>query len=348
MELCGFTSIEQKGMDSPEAYESLQGVCRDYGSDIFLEKGKERVLSHEVTHVAQQKRGLVRPTEWVDGAPLNRAPDLERAADGGTVPAGPALPGGQVPVLQLHPEVKVVGSNGKEWVKQLKSAADIMDVLKGGGYEYARLPEGCMEKVFSQLLQKEAYYGSAATLAHSVELLLVKLLEQNEYDQWLREIDPVLRSKTYPKEGKRSHKGHLIKHEAKPLAKTKGRLQGGYIDLYHGSKKGLKELLPAQPDFRDGKVDPSKDGFLSVASKKSGITWCRDGSCYHIRLTEEELKNLQFREYGGAGELRTRFPVPIFAEEPLEERRPVVVPQRPAAGGRTAKIIVPQIPSRKK
>lgn len=111
-----------------------------YGSDIFLEKGKERVLSHEVTHVAQQKRGLVRPTEWVDGAPLNRAPDLERAADGGTVPAGPALPGGQVPVLQLHPEVKVVGSNGKEWVKQLKSAADIMDVLKGGGYEYARLP----------------------------------------------------------------------------------------------------------------------------------------------------------------------------------------------------------------
>lgn len=53
-----------------------------FGSDIFLETGKENLLLHQMTHVAQQKKGLVRPTEWVDGMPLNTSPELEGAADG--------------------------------------------------------------------------------------------------------------------------------------------------------------------------------------------------------------------------------------------------------------------------
>ena len=46
----------------PAKYGADAFAC---GSDIFLQAGKEDLLSHEVTHVAQQKKGLVHPTEQI-------------------------------------------------------------------------------------------------------------------------------------------------------------------------------------------------------------------------------------------------------------------------------------------
>ena len=42
--------------------------------------GQERHLTHELTHVAQQKQGIVRPTTYINGLPVNDSPALERSA----------------------------------------------------------------------------------------------------------------------------------------------------------------------------------------------------------------------------------------------------------------------------
>ena len=56
-----------------------------YGTDIFVGPGQENLLSHEMTHVAQQKLGQVRPTGMEHGMAVNRSPALEHSADLGTV-----------------------------------------------------------------------------------------------------------------------------------------------------------------------------------------------------------------------------------------------------------------------
>ena len=57
-----------------------------YGTDVFIRPGQEKLLNHEMTHVAQQKLGQVRPTGVEHGIAVNRSPVLEHSADMGTVP----------------------------------------------------------------------------------------------------------------------------------------------------------------------------------------------------------------------------------------------------------------------
>lgn len=56
-----------------------------YGADIFIGPGQEELLNHEMTHVAQQKMGQVRPTGMEHGLAVNRSPALEHSADTGAV-----------------------------------------------------------------------------------------------------------------------------------------------------------------------------------------------------------------------------------------------------------------------
>ena len=57
-----------------------------YGTDVFIRPGQEKLLNHEMTHVAQQELGQVRPTGIEHGMAVNRSPVLEHSADMGTVP----------------------------------------------------------------------------------------------------------------------------------------------------------------------------------------------------------------------------------------------------------------------
>lgn len=50
------------------------------GTQVHIGPGQERHLLHELGHVIQQKRGLVRPTTWINGLPVNDSPELERSA----------------------------------------------------------------------------------------------------------------------------------------------------------------------------------------------------------------------------------------------------------------------------
>ena len=53
------------------------------GNQVHIGPGQERHLRHELGHVVQQKQGIVRPTTWINGLPVNDSPELEHAANVG-------------------------------------------------------------------------------------------------------------------------------------------------------------------------------------------------------------------------------------------------------------------------
>lgn len=48
---------------------------------VHIGPGQERHLRHELGHVVQQKQGIVRPTTYINGLPVNDSPSMERTAD---------------------------------------------------------------------------------------------------------------------------------------------------------------------------------------------------------------------------------------------------------------------------
>lgn len=70
-----------------------------YGNHIFLGPGQEELLSHELGHTIQQKRGIVQPQGTEHGFPVNNDPSLEKKADDGNV-CGSPLTNSTVPVVQ--------------------------------------------------------------------------------------------------------------------------------------------------------------------------------------------------------------------------------------------------------
>lgn len=318
--------------DEPARYDA---DAFTYGSEIFVECGQEQYLPHELGHVAQQKMGLVQPTEQVDGAPLNRSPALERAADSGRVPAGAPQLGSQVPVLQLHPKIRV-RKNAEEKAQELESPQEIWAILHKRGFQYPEMPEGSLDQAIDTMLKEDQNtYASADSLAAALEKQMRKVLQDEKYYDWLTKDDKILGGegvKGYRldpnanesenkkvRDARQKHLENLIKHEAKPLARTKRLVdEDGYIHLYHGSRTKLKEIQPAEPSFRDGKIDPSKDGFISVSTTTSGATPAKQGEAYHIKLTKEEFEKYRFREFNGSTELRTRYSIPQII--PMEKK----------------------------
>ena len=55
------------------------------GEHVYIGPGQEGHLRHELTHVVQQKQGLVTPTGMAGGLPVSNDPELERLAENGTV-----------------------------------------------------------------------------------------------------------------------------------------------------------------------------------------------------------------------------------------------------------------------
>lgn len=53
------------------------------GNQVHVGPGQERHLKHELGHVVQQKQGIVRPTTWINGLPVNDSPLLEKDATAG-------------------------------------------------------------------------------------------------------------------------------------------------------------------------------------------------------------------------------------------------------------------------
>lgn len=51
------------------------------GTDVYLGRGNDKYLGHELGHVVQQMQGRVRATSTAGGMPLNDDPALEYEAD---------------------------------------------------------------------------------------------------------------------------------------------------------------------------------------------------------------------------------------------------------------------------
>ncbi len=93
------------------------------GTDVFMGPGQEKYLGHELTHVVQQKQGLVRSTGTVGGMPVNTSPALESAADHMQVSAAPETASAPVSGGVVQGVFKSV--DGKELSKK-----DIMTMIE--------------------------------------------------------------------------------------------------------------------------------------------------------------------------------------------------------------------------
>lgn len=58
----------------------LGALAYTQGSQVYIAQGQEKHLSHELGHVIQQKRGIVKPSFHLDGIPVNDDYRLEREA----------------------------------------------------------------------------------------------------------------------------------------------------------------------------------------------------------------------------------------------------------------------------
>ncbi len=81
------------GSQKPAA---LGALAFTQGSHIFVGPGQERHLGHELGHVVQQKRGMVRPDLHLGGVPVNASPALEGQADRWDALLSPLYRGGRV------------------------------------------------------------------------------------------------------------------------------------------------------------------------------------------------------------------------------------------------------------
>lgn len=116
---------------SPKPAE-MGALAYTQGTQVYIGPGQERHLPHELVHVAQQKRGEVRPTGRLGGVSVNDDPELERQADGGIVvqraqaPFGPAF---QIVQRKIGMEYQTVGGgvNVKKKVKINKGTPQEMD-----------------------------------------------------------------------------------------------------------------------------------------------------------------------------------------------------------------------------
>lgn len=64
--------------DQPSKFNAL-GYTQ--GNNIFLQQGQEKHLMHELCHVAQQKKGIVKPTSSIDNYMINDNIELEKEAE---------------------------------------------------------------------------------------------------------------------------------------------------------------------------------------------------------------------------------------------------------------------------
>lgn len=59
----------------------MQAFAYTQGNDVYVGPGQEKHLGHELGHVVQQKQGRVKPTEKINGEPVNTDARLEKEAD---------------------------------------------------------------------------------------------------------------------------------------------------------------------------------------------------------------------------------------------------------------------------
>lgn len=79
--LSGFSFDDVKVHYNSGKPAQLQALAYTQGNQVHIAPGQEKHLGHELGHVVQQKQGIVKPTNMLNGEPLNTDSALEREAD---------------------------------------------------------------------------------------------------------------------------------------------------------------------------------------------------------------------------------------------------------------------------
>ncbi len=77
----GFSFDDVKVHYNSDKPAQLNAHAFTQGNKVFIGKGQEKHLGHELGHVIQQKLGIVKPTITVNGSPVNNDPKLEQESD---------------------------------------------------------------------------------------------------------------------------------------------------------------------------------------------------------------------------------------------------------------------------
>ncbi|MEV0781832.1 hypothetical protein AB0I52_02340 [Streptomyces sp. NPDC050423] len=95
--------------------------------------------------------------------------------------------------------------------------------------------------------------------------------------------------------------------EKRESRETAALATGSY--LYHGTTKEVGlivqsgRLTPAQPSFRKGVWDASRDGFLSMATTLKGVTVTANSVILRMKVQEGDLDTWQWKPVGGNDEV---------------------------------------------
>lgn len=116
-----------------EKPERLHALAYTKGNQVYLAKGQEKHLGHELGHVVQQKLGLVRANRQVSGQPVNDEPRMEAAADNirNLSAQASSVPFGEGSVVQRITEEQALGIalgmgiSGKEYDEVIRPAISV-------------------------------------------------------------------------------------------------------------------------------------------------------------------------------------------------------------------------------
>ncbi len=78
--LSGYSFDDVRVHYNSEKPAQMQALAYTQGNQVYLMPGQERRLEHELGHVVQQKRGIVKPTGSIGGIPVNDDESLEAEA----------------------------------------------------------------------------------------------------------------------------------------------------------------------------------------------------------------------------------------------------------------------------
>lgn len=120
--------------DKPAQFDAL---AYTQGNQIYVGPGQEQHLPHELGHVVQQKQGLVTPTSFENGQPVNTSNTLENAATtfNHTMlsQASHTLSSASTPVIQMKRTQKQSGQERRRQERRMER-----EDQRAGGHAHGR------------------------------------------------------------------------------------------------------------------------------------------------------------------------------------------------------------------
>jgi hypothetical protein len=284
------------GVTARASAAALGARAYTVGDHVVIGHGgaDRHTLAHELAHVIQQRQGPVAGTDTEAGLSLSdpgdrfeqEAETTARAVLRGPVPAPPharrAVTTPEPPRFAVQRLRKHGG--GVAWLAD-QDTAFLVDLVRAteenpgtytiGGVAYDVRPE---DLATAKGLLEEGWVSG----------------KYKSYEDYAKQ-----------------QKSHLKKHRERDSASLAIGSR-----LYHGTSRKaalfmkVSGLAPAQPSFRGGEWDASRDGFLSMTKKQSTVSMPADSIIVRMTVKAGDQSTWDWKETGGNNEVRSTKGVP--------------------------------------